>query len=100
MASSSDGIEVARWSLTALMMNADGEKGRGLVATRSGEVVVSWRGSDVVEGTQRRRGGCGVGEGELAGVEVGTARIWLQQGRRGGRGLAATRWTEQGHGGR
>jgi hypothetical protein len=89
MASSSDGIEVARWSLTALTMNTDGEKWHGLVVTRSGEVVVSWRNSDVVEGTQCRRGGCGIKEGELAGVEVGTARIWLRQERRGGRDLAA-----------
>jgi hypothetical protein len=89
-ASSSDGIEVARWSSTALTMNVDGEKGHGLVVMRSGEVVVSWHDSNVIEGTQRRRGGCGIKGGELAGVKVGTARIWLRQERRGGRDLAAT----------
>jgi hypothetical protein len=74
MVSSNDGVEVARWSSTALTMNADSEKGRGLVVTRSGEVVVLWRGSDVDEGARCRRGGCGVEEGELADIEVGTAR--------------------------
>jgi hypothetical protein len=45
-----------------------------LVVTQSGEVVVLWRGSDVDEGARCHRGGCGIEEEELAGIEVGTAR--------------------------
>jgi hypothetical protein len=74
MASSNDGVEVARWSSTAVTMNANSEKGRGLVATQSEEVVVLWCGSDVDEGARCRIGGCGVEEGELASIEVGMTR--------------------------